>query len=97
MIGYHGTAAFDWYAGELTVHHHMSGRVERHHFDDDDAGHHGGDRELAHDFLLALSGGGPIRAPLAAGIASARLCLAARDACRTGLLQDILPTPDVVV
>jgi len=97
LIGYHGTLAFDWYAGELTVHHHMSGRVERHRFDGGETGHHGGDRKLAHDFLLALSGGGPIRAPLAAGIASARLCLAARDACQTGLVQNILPKPAPVV
>ena len=89
LIGYLGTVAFDWYAGELTVHHHMSGRVERHEFDAGAGGHHGGDRELAHDFLLALSGGGPLRVSLAEGIASARLCLAARDACQTGQVETI--------
>lgn len=84
LIGYRGTVSFDWYRNEVTVHHHHSNRVERHHFEPGVAGHHGGDQELARDFLDAIDGRGTSRTPLAAGLLSARLCLAARDSCRTG-------------
>lgn len=88
LIGYRGTVQFDWYRNELTVHHHHTSRVERHRFEDGAEGHHGGDKELVYDFLQVLTGGGRSRAPLAAGILSAQLCLMARDACRTGAYQE---------
>ena len=87
LIGYRGTVAFDWYRDELTVHHHQSDRVERHQFEPGVAGHHGGDQELARDFLDVLAGKRTSRTPLAAGILSARLCLAARDSCQTRRFQ----------
>jgi predicted dehydrogenase len=88
LVGYRGTIAFDWYKDELTVHYHHSNRVERHRFDASGAGHHGGDEELAEEFLNAVAGKESTRAPLAAGILSAQMCLMARDACQTNTFQD---------
>lgn len=89
LIGYRGTISFDWYRDEVVVHHHHANRVERHRFEATGEGHHGGDRELARDFLNVLTGNGPSRAPLAAGILSAQMCLLARDSCRTNTYQEV--------
>jgi predicted dehydrogenase len=91
LIGYQGTVAFDWYQNEVTVHHHMSGRVERHRFEESGGGHHGGDTELAHDFLDILNGTGPSRTTLADGLFSAALCLTARDSCQANTFEDFDP------
>ena len=91
LIGYQGTVAFDWYQNEVTVHHHMSGRVERHRFEESGGGHHGGDTELAHDFLAILNGIGPSRTTLADGLFSAALCLTARDSCQANTFEDFDP------
>ena len=84
VIGHDATLSFDWYRDELVVHHHQDGRIERHTYGKGDEGHHGGDDELARDFLRVLEPGATpdtSRASLAIGLASARLCLQARDAC----------------
>jgi predicted dehydrogenase len=82
LIGYRGTISFDWYRNQLTVHYHHTNKVEQHQFHSQGEGHHGGDTELAHDFLAIVTGSGSSRAPLSAGILSAEMCLAARDSCR---------------
>jgi predicted dehydrogenase len=87
LIGYKGTIAFDWYQDELTVNYHHTERVERRRFDSQEAGHHGGDTELAHDFLAVIKGTGTSRATLEAGLLSTQMCLLARDACRTVSFQ----------
>ncbi|MEA2531538.1 MAG: hypothetical protein QOG89_3182 [Thermomicrobiales bacterium] len=91
LVGYRGTIAFDWYKDELTVHHHHSNRVERHHFESTSAGHHGGDEELVEEFLNAVAGKETARAPLAAGILSAQMCLMARDSCQNNTFQTFQP------
>ncbi len=91
LLGYRGTVQFDWYRNEVTVHHHHSNRVERHRFEETAEGHHGGDKELLHNFLQVLTGKGGSRTPLAAGILSCQLCLMARDACQTGAYQEFRP------
>ena len=83
LIGYKGTVSFDWYSDEVVVHHHHTARVERHKLEATGAGHHGGDRELARDFLAILHGTGKSRATLADGILSAQLCLMAKRSCET--------------
>ncbi len=88
VIGYRGTMTFDWYQNDLLVHHHHSDRVERHHFDAPAVGHHGGDTELAHDFLAVIRATGVSRSPLKAGLLSAEMCLMARDSCRTASFQE---------
>jgi hypothetical protein len=89
LIGYRGAITFDWYRQELTVHHHHTNKVEHHRFKATADGHHGGDTELARDFLGVLSGKGVSRAPLEAGILSVEMCLLARDSCRTGTFQEV--------
>lgn len=89
LVGYRATLKFDWYGDELVVHHHHSNRVERHRFETTGDGHHGGDKELAHDFLAVLTGTGPSRTPLETGVLSAQMCLLAREACRTNRYQEI--------
>ncbi|MGH2561308.1 MAG: Gfo/Idh/MocA family protein [Thermomicrobiales bacterium] len=91
LVGYRGTVTFDWYRSEVTVHHHHSPRVERHRFEDAGGGHHGGDVELAKDFLAAIQRGERGRAPLEAGILSAQMCLMARDSCQTNAFQEYQP------
>lgn len=87
LVGYRGTIKFDWYQDELTVHHHHSNRVERHRFESTAEGHHGGDDELARDFLGVVTGRGTSRSPLAAGILSVEMCLHARDSCQVNEFQ----------
>ena len=90
LIGYRGTIEFDWYKDELVVHHHHSPRVERHRFEPlPGEGHHGGDSELARNFLDVIRGRAPSRTPLEAGLLSVEMCLAARDSCRTGSFQEL--------
>lgn len=90
LIGYRRTVEFDWYRDELVVHHHHEPRVERHEFKAlPGEGHHGGDSALASDFLAVMRGTGQSRAPLAAGLLSVQMCLAARDSCRTGQGVDL--------
>jgi predicted dehydrogenase len=83
FLGYKGTVSFDWVTSEVVVHHHHSAHVERHALGDTGAGHHGGDRELARDFLAILHGTGESRATLEDGILSAQLCLMAKRSCQT--------------
>jgi predicted dehydrogenase len=91
LVGYRGTITFDWYKEELTLHLHHSNRVERHHFQSTGAGHHGGDEALVEEFLNAVAGNSTARAPLAAGILSAQMCLMARDSCQTNAFQEFQP------
>jgi predicted dehydrogenase len=83
LVGYKGTVSFDWNTDEVIVHHHQSSRVERHKLEGTGPGHHGGDRELAHDFLAILNGTGPSRATLGDGLLSAQLCLMAKRSCES--------------
>ncbi|MBA3275027.1 MAG: Gfo/Idh/MocA family oxidoreductase [Chloroflexia bacterium] len=87
LTGYKGTVSFDWNTDELVVHHHHSGRVERHRVEAETTGHHGGDERLAHDFLAILYGTGASRATLEDGLLSAQLCLMAKRACETSQFQ----------
>jgi predicted dehydrogenase len=89
LLGYRGTIKFDWYQDEIVVHYHHSNRVERHRFETTGDGHHGGDKELARDFLNVLTGRGTSRTPLQAGIVSVQMCLLARDSCGTGSFQEV--------
>jgi predicted dehydrogenase len=105
FIGYKGTLEFDWYRGEIVIHHHLSGRVERHDYagrEIDHTGHpgggssgggahFGGDMELAKDFLDLVFGEGESRATLQDGLISAQLCLMAKRSCETSAFQTYEP------
>jgi hypothetical protein len=80
FTGYKGTVSFDWYTDEVVIHHHHSGRVERHSVESTGSGHHGGDERLAHDFIDILYGTG---STIEDGILSAQLCLMAKRSCET--------------
>ena len=90
LIGYRGTIKFDWYQDEIVVHHHHSDRVERHRFETTGDGHHGGDKELAHDFLGCITSGARTRTPLEAGLLSVQLCLLARESCRLNAVREVV-------
>lgn len=81
LVGYKGTVTFDWYTDEVIVHHHQRPKVERHRIEATGGGHHGGDMELAHDFLAILNGTGDSRATLHDGLISAQLCMMAKRSC----------------
>lgn len=101
FLGYTGTVEFDWYRGDIVVHHHHTGRVERHdylgresaqsgHPGGGSAGggaHFGGDMELARDFLALIFEEGESRATLADGLLSAQLCLMAKKSCASSEFQ----------
>jgi hypothetical protein len=73
------------------VHHHHNARVERHKLESAGGGHHGGDHELAHDFVAILNGTGPSRATLQDGLLSAHMCLMAKKSCATSEFQPFVP------
>ncbi len=89
VTGYDGTVAFDWYRGSLEVSGHHKPRSQVHTVTLPDGGHFGGDVALAQDFYAIVTGTGRSRATLADGIASARLCVAARESCRTGAAVEV--------
>lgn len=94
LIGYKGTVTFDWWTSEVTVHHHHSARVERHVLDASGGGHHGGDRELAHDFIGIMNGKGSSRATLDDGLLSAQMCLMAKQSCKDNGFVPFVPLAD---
>jgi len=83
IYGYKGTVEFDWYTGEVKLYYHFKNAVEIMKFEGTD-GHGGGDEELAHDFLQAMSNGKKPRAGMKDGILSALMCLKAGESCETG-------------
>jgi predicted dehydrogenase len=105
LIGYEGSVEFDWYRGDILVHHHLTGRVERHDFagreiphtghpgggSSGGGAHFGGDVELAKDFIALIYGEGASRATLHDGLLSAQLCLMAKRSCQTGQFQPYVP------
>ncbi len=105
FVGYTGTLEFDFYRGDITVHHHHTGRVERHDYSGRESrlsghpgggsagggAHFGGDMELAKDFLGLLFGEGDSRATLEDGLLSAQLCLMAKRSCETSQFQHYMP------
>ena len=82
LYGYKGAIEFDWYKQQIKVFSHSSPVVDTIDFTGD-MPHHGGDRELCHDFLMAMRDRQPSRSPLEAGLLSALTCLWAREAANT--------------
>lgn len=78
LIGYKGTLEFDFRTSEITLYSHFEDKVET--FKVPNTGNHsGGDSILIDDFADLVRKEGRSHANLADGLASARLCLAARD------------------
>ena len=78
LYGYRGTIHFDWYQNQIKIFLHHKPAVETIQFSGG-MSHFGGDRELCHDFLMAMKERRASRTPLSAGILSALTCLWARE------------------
>lgn len=88
VIGYKGTVQFDFYSDTVKLVKHHQVRTETIKIGGSD-GHGGGDVELVRDFRNIMTGKGPSRAPLSAGIMSAFMCLKARASGQTKTFQPI--------
>jgi predicted dehydrogenase len=89
IYGYRGTIEFDWTSDELKVFMHHEPKVETHKFDSAALSHAGGDNVLIWNFLECVRGRAESLSPLAAGIESANLCLAARESCESGAFVEL--------
>ena len=89
IYGYKGTIEFDWYTDEMKVFMHHSPRVETHRFESSALSHAGGDDILVWNFLKAAAGEAESLSPLAAGVASVNLCLAAKESSESGRFVEL--------
>ena len=87
VTGYLATLSFDWWDEKITVVEHHGNAVEEIDVRTTDD-HAGGDVELAKMFLDVV-GGQRSRSSLAAGIASAATCLAARDSSESRTFETV--------
>ncbi len=91
ICGYKGTIEFDWYTDELKVFMHHVPRVETHKIDSSALSHAGGDNVLIWNFLQVIKGVEASVSPLAAGIESVNLCLAAKESSRSRTFVTVEP------
>lgn len=89
LIGYYGTLEFDWVTGTITVYRHLEQGKEEYVLEKS-GGHFGGDSILAENFVGVMKGTQKTIAPLADGILSAKLCLAARRSAEEHIFVDIV-------
>ncbi|MBR6185556.1 MAG: Gfo/Idh/MocA family oxidoreductase [Clostridia bacterium] len=89
LIGTEGSAEFDFNTGEIREDRYFTPQTVIHTFRFPAGQHFGGDEALALDFLNVLSGGAA-RSDLKAGLESAAVCLAAREAAEAGRFMPIL-------
>ena len=88
LIGYYGTLEFDWVTSKITVYHHLEQLKEEYSFSQT-GGHFGGDSMLADNFVGVMKGNEKSLSPLAEGILSARLCLAARKSAEKHVFVEL--------
>jgi predicted dehydrogenase len=88
VIGYDATLQFSWQSDILRVVDHHREHIEQIPLQAT-GGHGGGDQELAANFVDVIRGRAASRTPLDAGLLSAAMCLAARQAAATGITQSI--------
>lgn len=89
LIGYNGTAEFDWYRDEVSVFMHHTPRVETYRLETAKLPHFGGDTALAQNFIGVLLGREKSQAPLSSGILSALMCMKAEKSAVTDTFQNI--------
>jgi predicted dehydrogenase len=77
IIGYKGTAEFDFYTGDLILYSHEAPTVEKVEVDTSKP-HFGGDDALFVNFVGVMKGAEKSKTPLREGILSAKMCLAAK-------------------
>lgn len=84
VYGYKGTLEYDFTKDEILVYDHMSDKETRIQFHTPADGHGGGDQVLIQNFVDLIRGKAKESiAPLSAGIESAEICLAAKEASET--------------
>lgn len=88
IIGYDATLEFDWNKSTVTVYNHFDKTTDVKVFAATDS-HAGGDELLRDDFLAVMKGEGKSHSPLAEGILSAEMCLAARKSATENIFVDI--------
>jgi hypothetical protein len=88
VIGYKGTAEFDFITGTVTYYSHEERRKEVITFNSAE-GHFGGDGVLVNSFISVMEGTGESVATLKEGILSAELCLAAKKSSEERVFVDI--------
>lgn len=84
VYGYKGTLEYDFVKDRIFIYDHMSDRVTKIEFHTPANGHGGGDQVLIQNFVDLIRGRtAQSIAPLSAGIESAEICLAAKEASET--------------
>ena len=77
IIGYKGTIDFDWTTNEVNVYQHLR-NIKETHVLSTNGSHYGGDAVLCENFIGVMEGKEKSKAPLSAGILSAKMCLGAK-------------------
>ena len=83
LVGTEGSAEFDFNTGEIREDRYFTPQTVTHAFRFPAGQHFGGDEALALDFMNVMAGG-RAKSDLAAGLRSAAVCLAAREADAAG-------------
>ena len=90
IYGYKGKFEYSFSTDEITIYDHMSDKVTRIEFHTPADGHGGGDQVLIQNFVHLISGRTKESiAPLSAGIESAKICLAAKEASEENEYKEI--------
>jgi predicted dehydrogenase len=87
--GYYGTVEFDWYANELKVYPHKTGRVDTYRYDNAMEDHFGGDDMLVKNFADMVKYGKASMAPMRRGLVSALMCLNAIESEKNRRFMEI--------
>lgn len=83
LIGTEGSAEFDFYSAQIREDHYLTPQTVTRSFQFPAGNHFGGDEALALEFLRVMNGQAS-RSDLTAGLASAAVCLAAKQADAQG-------------
>lgn len=90
LYGYKGTVEFNFAADEIKIYDHMSDQVTAIKVNTPPSGHGGGDNALCRNFLDLIRGKAEkSAAPLEAGIASVRVCLAAKESSEEEVFRNV--------
>ncbi|MBE6580711.1 MAG: Gfo/Idh/MocA family oxidoreductase [Ruminococcaceae bacterium] len=89
LIGFKGTLEFDWVTSTIHVYRHQENITEEYRINGASGSHFGGDRNLVENFIDVMKGTATSIAPLAEGIFSAHLCLAAKKSSNEHVFVEV--------